>query len=136
MPPGLPSPSLWEKDCVDENPRPPAAREARSSAAMAATSVGVASRSPSAPITYRRSWQWPTRNPAFTPRRPSTRSRYSGNVVQLPVTPALSAARGMPSTSAIISRVHPASSGRIGASVKPQLPEITVVMPWRFDGLA
>ncbi len=57
-------------------------------------------------------------------------------MVHPPRTPAASAASGMPSTSAIISRVQPVSSGVMGASVKPQLPEMTVVMPCRFDGLA
>jgi hypothetical protein len=45
---------------------------------MAATSSSVATSSPrSAPMTLRRSAQCPTRKPALTPSRPSSRSRYS-----------------------------------------------------------
>jgi hypothetical protein len=42
----------------------------------------------------------------------------------------------MPSTLAIIRRMYGASSGLIGARVKPQFPPMTVVTPWTLDGEA
>ena len=54
------------------------------------------------PMTSRRSVEWPTRNPAFTAMRPSKRPSHSPNEVQSQGSPARSAARGMPSTRAII----------------------------------
>ena len=72
---------------------------------MAAISSSVAtSADRSAPMTLRRSAQWPTRKPAFTPRLPSSRSRYSPKVFQFHGTPDSRAARGIPSTLAIIRR--------------------------------
>ncbi len=73
---------------------------------MAAISSSVATSSPrAAPITLRRSAQCPTKNPAFTPRLPSSASRYSANVDQVHGTPFSRAARGMPSTLAIMRRM-------------------------------
>ena len=74
---GSPSPSLCVLDRLVEKPRPPASNERCSSALMASSSAGVDARPvDSGPITYRRSAQWPTRNPAFTAMRPSSASRY------------------------------------------------------------
>ena len=104
---GSPSPS----ECVnDERRREARARRRRSPRAAARPSPRAARgsprcRSPSAPITLRRSAQCPTRNPALTPMSPSSRSRYSAKVDQFHGTPCSSAASGMPSTLAIIRRV-------------------------------
>ena len=62
---------------------------------MAAISSSVATSSPrAAPITLRRSAQCPTRNPALTPRRPSSASRYSPKVDQVHGTPCLERGQG------------------------------------------
>ena len=103
---GRPSPSEWVRDCEDEKPSPPASNDSAKSARMAAISSSVATSSPrGAPMTLRRSAQWPTRNPALTPRRPSRASRYSAKLDQFQGTPFSRAARGMPSTLAIICRM-------------------------------
>ena len=73
---------------------------------MAAISPSLATSSPlDAPMTLRRSAQWPTRKPALTPSRPSSASRYSAKLDQLQGTPFSRAASGMPSTLAIICRM-------------------------------
>ena len=103
---GRPSPSEWVRDWDEEKPSPPAARESASRARMAAISSSVATSSPrSAPMTLRRSAQCPTRKPALTPSRPSSASRYSPKVDQFHGTPFSRAARGIPSTLAIIWRM-------------------------------
>ena len=103
---GLPSPSEWVRDCDEEKPSPPASMDSASSALMAATSSSVATSAPrSAPMTHRRRAQWPTRNPALTPRFPSSLPRYSPKVVQSQSMPSSRATRGMPSTLAIIRRM-------------------------------
>ena len=82
----LPSPSLWVNDC-DEEARAPGERLSRS-AFMAARSPARQVAAPRSPMTKRRSAQCPTRKAAFTPSVPSRWSRYSGNEVQPPPTPA------------------------------------------------
>jgi hypothetical protein len=73
---GRPSPSECVRDCDDEKPSPPAASESAIRARMAAISSSVATSSAlSAPITWRRTAQWPTKKPAFTPRFPSSAPR-------------------------------------------------------------
>ena len=73
---------------------------------MAAISASVATSSArAAPMTLRRSAQWPTKNPALTPRLPSRAPRYSPKVDQVHGTPRSSAVRGMPSTLAIMRRM-------------------------------
>ena len=52
------------------------------------------------------------------------------------VTPAASASADMPSTRLSIERSQPRSSGRLGASVKPQLPVSRVVTPCHEAGEA
>ena len=83
----------------------------------------------SSPMTTRRRAEWPTRNPAFTPTRPSSRPSHSPKERPAPVEACSSAARGMPSTLAIMRARYSACSGPAGASEKPQLPPITVVTP-------
>lgn len=103
---GLPSPSECVEDRVVESPRPPELSDSCKSAAMACSSRSLASRSVAAPpITYRRSAQCPTRNPAFTAMRPSSPSRYWPKDSQPQSAPVSSAGIGMPSTRAIIRRM-------------------------------
>ncbi len=98
---GAPAASKCAGPHDDVNPSAPARRPSRSSAVMAAISSDRAVRSvASSPITTRRRAEWPTEKPAFTPRVPSSRSRYSAVERQSPGTPACSASRGMPSTTA------------------------------------
>ena len=73
---GAPSPSLWVYDSEVEKPRPPAAMPSAKSVFIASSWPGSASLPvASAPITARRMAQWPTKNPAFTPRLPSNRAK-------------------------------------------------------------
>ena len=70
---------------------------------MASTCAGVASaRVASAPITTRRTVEWPTKKPAFTASPVSTRSRYSEKECQSQGPAPSRASRGMPSTTAIM----------------------------------
>ena len=103
---GRPSPSECVRDWEDEKPSPPASRDSASRRDISAISSSVATSSArSAPMTQRRTAQWPTRKPAFTPRLPSSRSRYWAKLVQSHSTPFSRATRGMPSTLAIIRRM-------------------------------
>ena len=73
---GAPSPSLWVYDKEVEKPRPPTAMASARRDFIASSWPGSASLPvASAPMTARRMAQWPTRNPAFTPRLPSKRAR-------------------------------------------------------------
>ena len=73
---GLPSPSEWVRDWEDEKPSPPASMDSASRRDISAISSSVATSPPrSAPMTHRRRAQWPTRNPALTPRLPSSLPR-------------------------------------------------------------
>lgn len=56
-------------------------------------------------MTYRRSAQCPTMNPALTAIRPSRASRYSPKECQLQGAPSSKATRDIPSTLDIIRRV-------------------------------
>ena len=64
------------------------------------------------------------------------RSRYCPNDVHSQAPPPSSASSGIPSTTAIIRRMYPASPARSGAIENPQFPPSTVVTPWRTEGLA
>ena len=100
---GAPSPSLWVYDSEVEKPKPPARMPSANTARIASSWPGSASLPvASAPMTARRMAQWPTRNPAFTPRVPSNRSRYSPKVRHDQSRPDSRAASGMPSTLAIM----------------------------------
>ena len=97
----MPSPSLWVTESVDEKPRPPSRIDRSSSWHMASSSAWLAS-DPTArsPITTRRRAECPTRKPAFTASRPSSRSRYSPKERQSQGTPSRRLSSGMPSTRA------------------------------------
>jgi len=98
---GLPSPSLCVVACEDEKPIPPAASDSPSSRHIASSCSAVAALpTASSPITTQRIAEWPTRNPAFTARPPSMRSRYSPKVRQSYGTAASSDSSGIPSTRA------------------------------------
>ncbi len=60
----------------------------------------------------------------------STASRYSANVVQVQSIPAAIAVPEMSSARSRLRTTSALSSGAAGASVKPQWPITTVVMPW------
>ena len=100
---GWPSPSLCVCTCEVEKPSAPSARAACRAASMASRSSAVAT-PPTArsPITSRRSVECPTRKPALTAMRPSRWPSHSPKEVQSHGSPARRAARGMPSTLAII----------------------------------
>ena len=100
---GWPSPSLCVCTWDVENPSAPSPKAACNAATMASTSEAVAS-VPTArsPMTSRRSVEWPTRKPALTAIRPSRWASHSPNDPQSQGSPACSAARGIPSTRAII----------------------------------
>ena len=100
---GCPSPSLCVCTCDVEKPRAPSRSAAWSAVSIAARSASVAS-PPTArsPITRRRRVECPTRKPAFTAMRPSRRPSQSPKEPQSHGRPARSAARGMPSTRAIM----------------------------------
>lgn len=68
--------------------------------------------------------------------RPSSRWRQSPKVLQSQASPASRAARGIPSTRAIIRMRYSACSSPEGASVNPQFPPMAVVTPCSGDGLA
>ena len=104
---------------------------------MASSCAGVAScPTASAPMTMRRSALCPTRKPAFTATRPSSRSSHEPKLSHSRSRPASSASTGIPSTRASIGSRYAAASGSIGAIEKPQLPPITVVTPCSDDGVA
>ena len=132
---GLPSASLCVSAHDEESPSAPAARLSATTRHIAAISSSVASRCQSSPSTTRRMVEWPTRKPAFTPRFPSSVSRYSPNVRQRTSTPERTLSSGMPSTLASIAVRYSTASGSIGASVKPQLPPMTDVTPWSGLGV-
>ena len=70
---GWPSPSECVNDSVVEKPIPPCAIESCSSPTMVSSCSRVASLPMlSAPITFRRSAQWPTRKPTLSPTLPSS----------------------------------------------------------------
>ena len=73
---GSPFASLWVAAMEDEKPMPPSCTDWRSRATMRSSSSALASwPTARSPITTRRSAEWPTRKPAFTASRPSSRSR-------------------------------------------------------------
>ncbi len=82
----------------------------------------------------RRTAQWPTFAPMFTPSRPSNPARKSASEPPRKVTPAASASALMPSTRESMSISHSRSCGVLGASVNPQLPVIKVVTPCHDAG--
>ena len=66
----------WVRDCEEEKPSPPASSDSARRADMASSSSSLAtSEARSEPMTHRRTAQWPTRNPALTPRFPSSMPR-------------------------------------------------------------
>ena len=133
---GMPSPSLWVGACDVENPSAPSSRERASTDSMAWTwSAEATVPTASSPITERRTAEWPTRKPAFTPTEPSSRPSHSPKEVQ-DQSRHSRAARGMPSTRAIMRARYRECSGPAGASENPQLPPITVVTPCSGEGLA
>ncbi len=99
---GMPSPSLWVGACDVENPSAPSSRERANTEAMACTCSSLAAvPTASSPITERRTAEWPTRNPAFTATDPSRRPSHSPKELH-DQSRHSKAARGMPSTRAII----------------------------------
>jgi hypothetical protein len=122
---------------VVEKPSAPARIASRTSAAMAATSAGVASAlaPPRSPITYARTAPCGTKALTSSTRGSrSSSSRYSGNVSQFHVMPSASAVPGMSSTPSMSWISHAWRSGRAGAKPTPQLPITTVVTPCQLDG--
>ena len=102
---GLPSPSECVCDSVVEKPSAPASSDSCRTRTISAICSALASLPiASAPMTYRRSAQCPTRKPALRPTRPSSTSRYSAKLSHFQSTPVSSAASGMPSTLAIMRR--------------------------------
>ena len=134
-----PSASLCVRAHDDEKPIAPASSPARSSACIASSSSGFASRAvASSPITTRRIAEWPTMKPALIPSRPSISPKYSAVDFQFHGTPSRSDSSGMPSTRASMRiRYSPsAASSDSGAMVKPQLPASAVVTPCSGDGVS
>ena len=100
---GWPSPSLCVWTWEVENPSAPSSSAACNAASMPATSpASAAPPTARSPMTRRRNVECPTRNPAFTAMRPSSRPSQSPKEPQSQGTPACSAASGMPSTRAIM----------------------------------
>ena len=121
----------WFRLVVDEKPMAPSAIARRTSAPMRPSSSSVASRVHAAsPMTNWRTAEWPMSGATLTHRgRRSRASRYSRKVSNSHRMPFCIASRDMPSTYSSIFITIRRSSGRHGASVKPQLPVTMVVTP-------
>jgi hypothetical protein len=95
----------------------------------------VASRS-SPPVTNSRTGVWPTNAPTFSRfGRLSMAARYSGNVSKHQSMPEFSASIAMPSTFSSVRTITSRCSGRVGATLNPQLPMTTLVTPCQLDGV-
>ncbi len=116
---------------VDEKPMAPSAIARRTSAAIRSSSSAVAARSHAAsPMTNWRTAEWPISGATLTASgRRSSVSRYSRNVSNSQRMPFSIASSDMPSTYSSIFISVRRSSGRHGATVKPQLPVTMVVTP-------
>ena len=100
---GWPEPSLWVFDCDVDSPSAPSASARPSSATILSICSSVASPpTASSPIAASLSAECPTRKPALTAMRPSSRASQSPNDSHFQSSPALSASSGMPSTRASI----------------------------------
>lgn len=120
-----------------ENPTAPAAMPSATSAAIAATSSGVAGSfaAPRSPITQARTGPCGTWAAKSTARSSVARaSRYSGNVDHRQRIPSTIAAPGMSSTPSIKPMSQSRRSSRAGANPTPQFPITTVVTPCPDDG--
>ena len=131
-----PSPSLCVYACDDENPRPPAAIDSASSVVIASSCSGVG-RAADRVLAHHRA-----ADRAVADEEARVHAEVAlepGEVVAerppVPVEALLERAE----RHALDARHHaPEVVGVVvapsGASVKPQLPPMTVVTPWRFDG--
>ena len=100
---GWPAPSLWVFDCDVDNPRAPSASASPSSVTIFSICSAVAAPpTASSPIAASRIAVCPTRNPALTAIRPSSRESQSPKDDHCQSSPARSASSGMPSTRASI----------------------------------
>ena len=133
---GPPSWVTCMSSCDDVKPTAPSRMASWTSAAIAATSSAVAVRTTdSSPMTKRRTAEWPTWSPTFTPSPPSsTLAAKSAYPPPANVAPTASVSGGMPSTRLSILSIQGTSAGRAGNNENPQLPVITVVTPCHDDG--
>ena len=133
---GPPSWSTCISSCDDVKPTAPSRMASWTSAAISATSSGGGGAlDRSSPMTKRRTAEWPTWSPTFTPSPPpSTLAANSACPPPANVAPTASVSGGMPSTRLSILSIQGTSAGRAGKSENPQLPVITVVTPCHDDG--